>query len=212
MDAGAGAEYALGMKFLQKPWFAVVVLLAAVTVWAFAIGPWAVRHGRTAAGARLVLRSATYTRQSVTSPPFSLTGIPATVRISAAPAAGASPAGGTLIASVHWQFVPTESGEAGAVSGSDGLMSSNGDPSSLSAAHRLETHPRGEYRLRVGATTSEAATITTTVVEQPAHWRGLPALWVILLLGVGYVAATVELLHRQYPPAPPLARQRHEYE
>lgn len=49
------------MRIVLKPWFAVVVLLAAISVWALTVAPWGPLHERTAVSSRLEVRGDTYT-------------------------------------------------------------------------------------------------------------------------------------------------------
>src|SRR5665647_1505582 len=53
------------MRIVLKPWFAVVVLLAAISVWALTVAPWGPLHERTAVSSRLEVRGDTYRRQTV---------------------------------------------------------------------------------------------------------------------------------------------------
>jgi len=95
------------MRIVLKPWFAVVVLLAAISVWALTVAPWGPLHERTAVSSRLEVRGDTYRRQTVISPPFSLSGDPSTIRILATPSTSASSASGALIANVAGSSSPS---------------------------------------------------------------------------------------------------------
>ena len=203
------------MRLLLKPWFAVVVLLAAVAIWAFTIGPWGPAHGdRTAVVLRLALHGNTYKRRTATSAMFRLGGSPAILTISAAPAPEASPTSVSLIADVGWDVVAMPPREEASLSGDEGLMSPALTTGGIAIANEAGRSPRGSFRMRISALSDIPATITATISEPGGNGYlfGVPVLWIIIAAGVAYIGLTVVLLRRQYPPNPPLARLRHEYE
>jgi hypothetical protein len=194
---------------ILKPWFAVVVLVAAVGVWAFTIGPLGAWHEHTTS-TRLDLRGDTYQRQTATSPAFSLSGGPTTLKISAAPSAGAS-----LIADVSWKLIPTPPRGAPPRGGNEGLMSPKLEAGPYNLANDLGVDPSGGFRLRISATSDSAASITATVTQQGGYWRGIPVFWIVLLAGIVYIGITVVLMRRQYAANPAVVgrlHQRHELE
>ena len=197
------------MGIILKPWFAVVVLVAAVGVWAFTIGPWGAWHEH-ATSTRLELRGDTYQRQTATSPAFSLSGGPTTLRISAAPSADAS-----LIAAVSWELIPTPPRGAPPRGGTEGFMSPKLEAGPYNLADDLGVDPSGGFRLRMSATSDAAASITATVTEQGGYWHGIPVFWIVLLAGIAYIGITVVLMRRQYAANPAVVgrlHQRHEFE
>jgi hypothetical protein len=190
------------MKLLTKPWFAVVVLLAAVAVWIFTVGPWGPWQTRTVATSRLDLRDQTYRRRASTSPAFALHGGPATIRIAAAAAQSTSPTGVTLIADVRWSFIPTRSGETRSLGDDEGLMSPALDTGPVELSAPLDPNPRGAFRMRVSAISNAPATITTTITELRGYWHDVSVIWIILVAGAAYIGLNVMLKRRQYPPNP----------
>jgi hypothetical protein len=203
------------MRLLLKPWFAVVVLLAAVAIWAFTIGPWGPAHGdRTAVVLHLALHGSTNERRTATSAVFRLSGSPAILRISAAPAPEASPTTVSLIADVGWDVVPMPSRMGASLSGDEGLMSPALTTRGIAITNEAGRSPRGSFRMRISALSDVPATITATVSEPGGrgYLFGVPVLWIIIAAGVAYIGLTVVLLRRQYPPNPPFARLRHEFE
>ena len=199
------------MGIVLKPWFAVVVLVAAVGVWAFTVGPWGPWREHTTS-TRLELRGDTYQRQTATSPSFSLSGGPTTLRITATPSAGGSPASRPLIADVTWELIPTPPRGAHSTGGNEGLMCPKLEAGPYSFANDLAVDPSGGFRLRMSATSDSAASITGTVTEQTGYVYGIPVFWIVLLVGIAYIGLTVVLLRRQYAPNPLVVRQRHEFE
>ena len=185
---------------MLKPWFSVVVLLAAISVWAFTVAPWGPPHERTAVSSRLEVRGDTYRRQSVTSPLFSLSGGPSTIRILAAPSTSASPASSALIANVTLRLIPTGTPERRSLGEDEGLMSPTLDSGAMNLADAFGARPRGGFRMSVGATSNTAATITATATELRGYWLGIPVFWIILLVGAAYIGLNVVLQRRQYPP------------
>ena len=197
------------MGIILKPWFAVAVLVAAVGVWAFTIGPWGAWHEH-ATSTRLELRGDTYQRQTATSPAFSLSGGPTTLRISAAPSADAS-----LIAAVSWELIPSPPRSAPPRGGAEGFMSPKLEAGPYNFADDLGVDPSGGFRLRLSATSDAAASITATVTEQGGYWHGIPVFWIVLLAGIAYIGITVVLMRRQYAANPAVVgrlHQRHEFE
>jgi len=188
------------MRIVLKPWFAVVVLLAAISVWALTVAPWVPLHERTAVSSRLEVRGDTYRRQTVISPPFSLSGGPSTIRILATPSTSASSASGALIANVSWQLIPIKTRDTRPIGEDVGLMYPALDTGAMNVAYAFGARPRGGFRMSVGATSNTAATITATVTELRGYWLGIPVFWIILLLGAVYIGLNVVLQRRQYPP------------
>jgi hypothetical protein len=173
------------MGVITKPWFAIAVVLAAIGVWAFTIGPWGSWHERTTS-TRLVLRGDTYRRQTLVSPAFSLNGGPATLRIKAVP-----PAGKSLMASVRWELIPTTPAADAAEQGSAGLTSPNLETGPYELGNGSGRHPGGGFRLRLSAAADSAAAITAAITEQRDFWHGIPVYGIILLAGVAYIGLTV---------------------
>ena len=200
------------MRILLKPRFAVLVLMAAMSVWAFTVGPWGSLRERTAASSRLEVRGDTYKIQSVISPTFSLSGGPSTIRIVAAPGTGASPDGSSLIASVSWRLVPAGTCASPAALIHQGFMSPELDSGATDLADVMGSDPSGRYRMSLAAKSDTSATITATLVAQRGYWRGIPVWYFILLAGVVYMGIAVWWKRREYPPSTWLSphAQRHE--
>jgi hypothetical protein len=194
------------MKVLLKPWFAVALLAVAVAVWAFTVGPWGPWRYETTS-VRLETQGTAVARQSARSPQLSLNGGPATLKVSAAPAAST-----TLIADVRWRLIPTPSRHSQAASGDEGLMSPDLVAGPYDLKDDLGLEPSGGFRLDVSAASDAPALIVATIAEERGYWFGVPAFGLILAAGLAYVGLAVALERRQYPPNPPLARQRHEFE
>jgi hypothetical protein len=203
--------YSATMGLLLKPWFAVAVLVAAIGLWAFTVGPWGPwRYERT--DVRLKLRGDTYKRQTSITPQFALNGGPATLKIAAAPPKSVLLPRKTLIADVHWQFIPLAPRASGNASGDEGLMSPDLATGPMELLDDHGASLRGRFRLAIGATGNAPMTITAAVTAERGYWYGIPVFWIILAAGLVYLGLNVILLRRQYPPNRPLARQRHEYE
>ncbi len=105
-------------------------------------------------------------------------------------------------------------GTGTSLSGDEGLMSPTLTTGGIAIANEAGRSPRGAYRMRISALSDSPATVTATISEPGGNGYlfGVPVFWIIIAGGVAYIGLTVVLLRRQYPPNPPLARLRHEYE
>ena len=198
-------EYALRIGIFMKPWFATAVFVAAAVVWAFTIGPWGLWHEQTTS-TRLELRGDTYQRQTAASPEFSLSGGRTTLMISAVPSVG-----GSLMAAVSWELIPTPPRVGAVERGNEGLVSPYLESGTYDFASDLGVEPNGRFRLRLSAASDAAASISATVTEQRGYWHGVPVYGIVLLAGIAYIGLTVVPRRRRYQADPLIvAGQRHE--
>ena len=200
------------MRLLMKPWFALVVALVVLAVWAATTGPWGPlrAHSRTALAWRVAVSTRPAARHVALSPPLILTGDPARLRFFASPPSDGREATGFPVADVRWAILG-----AGAVpSGDAGLMPAEPNSGSIRLGSEKGSGLHGTYRLRVTTRLTSPGEIGATIVERrdyrQASVGGVPIFWVILLAGTAYVSLTVVLLRRKYPPNPVMTPSQRE--
>jgi len=202
------------MRLMLKPWFAVVVVLVVLLVWAVTIGPWGPSraNSRTALAWHVDVSAHPTARHVALSPPFALTGDPAHLRFFASPPSGGKGASGFPIADVQWSVI--RSGSRGArLSGDSGLMPAAPDSGSIRLGSAKGSGLHGTYHLRISARLTSPGVIGATIAERrdsQLSVAGVPVFWLIVLAGAAYVGFAVIILRRKYPPNPMMTPPQRE--
>jgi hypothetical protein len=199
------------MRLLLKPWFAVVVTLIVLLVWAVTVGPWGPSHdhSRTALAWHVAVSTHPAARHAALSPAFLLTGDPAQLRFFASPPSAGR---GFPVADVQWSIVGAETRGTG-LSGDAGLMPTEPDSGAIRLGSENGSGLHGTYRLRISTRLTSSGVISATIAERRDRQTsvgGVPAFWLIVLVGTAYVSLTVIVLRRKYPPNPVMTPPQRE--
>jgi len=188
-------EYSDGMARLRSPWWLIMVLVVALAVWAFTIGPWGPWHWRTAGAERYVLRGRPGHYRTRIDDDVTLRGGRLRLHVSAEPLplrTGVLP--NDFFADVRWWVgVPkTRTAEAHSIAtGAEGLWGTK--QAALVVLDPIEGRPHGPARLGVRSAASSRATVTVTLQETADVVRGFPVVGVIVF--VWLVAFAVQSIH-----------------